>query len=57
MGKFPPHEIQKVGTESLISEFSNWILSSYFEISPEPLDQNSLLTQLWKASLNMQMLK
>ena len=28
----------------------NWFLSSYFAISPEPLDQNSSLTPFWKGN-------
>ena len=37
--------------------YMQWLLSSYFAISPEPHDQNSSLTPFWEANLNMHMLR
>ena len=37
-------KFQKVGTKSLISEFSKLVLSSYSAISHDPLDQGNPLS-------------
>ena len=52
-GNFSLMKFQKLGTKHLISEYS----SSYFAISPEALDWNSLMTSIWKSNLNMQILR
>ena len=44
---------QKWGQNLWFLSFQNWVLSSYFAISLEPLDQNSSLIPFWKATLQM----
>ena len=50
---FPLMKFPKVGTKHLNSEF----LSSYFAVSLEALDRNSLMTSFWKSNLYMQILR
>ena len=40
-------KFQEIGTKSLFLSFQNSSLTSYFPISQEPRDRNSLLTPLW----------
>ena len=54
---FPLRSFRKWGQNLKFLSIQNWFFSGYFAISPESVDQNQSLTQLWKANFKPQMLR